>query len=338
MKNYCPYCRNEQEYYIDKRIVKEYKGVIINVEENVPICKKCRNELIINNIEDDNLKRIYAKYRELKNIITPSEIVELRNKYNISQRELTAILDFGKMTINRYENGSLPSKAQSDYLKLMAKDEKEFFNKAKEAFYTNRISVKTFSKIKSITNNNIIMQKNRNYELKSYIENELKLSPNIYNGFKVLDLDKLQNLISYLASKVNLYLTSLNKYLWFIDMISYNKRAIAITGLMYMHEQFGPVIYNRKYEEISKLDDKFRREDTEREDGSVISKIISNNNYDVSLFNDKEMEIIDYVIKILKNKSVGEISNLSHEEVGWKKTERFEKISFEYANDLNILK
>ena len=115
MKHYCPYCNSEQEYYIDKRIFKEYKGVDVNVEENVPICKKCGNELVINNFEDENLKRIYNKYREIKNIITPSEIKNLRNKYDISQRELTAILDFGKMTINRYENGSLPSKSQSDY-------------------------------------------------------------------------------------------------------------------------------------------------------------------------------------------------------------------------------
>lgn len=335
MKHYCPYCRNEQEYYIDKRILKEYKGTIIDVEENVPICKQCGNDLIINNIEDENLSRIYSKYRKVKNIITPSEIVELRNKYNISQRELTAILDFGKMTINRYENGCLPSKTQSDYLKLIAKDEKEFFNKVQEAYYTNRINQKTFAKIKSIINTN--MRDSDNNALKAYIENELKLSPNEYNGFKVLDIDKLQNLISYIASRVTLFLTSLNKYLWFIDMISYNKRAISITGLTYMHEQYGPVILSRKYEEISKLEDKYKREDIENKDGSIQSKIVSNN-YDLSDFTDKELKIIDYVIDLLKDKSTKEISNLSHKELGWKNTQRYEKISFEYANDLKILK
>jgi len=335
MKQYCPYCRSEQEYHIDKRILKKYKGVIVNVEEKVPICKKCGNDLIINNIEDENLNKIYSKYRKIKNIINPSEIINLRNKYNISQRELTAILDFGKMTINRYENGYLPSKSQSDYLKLIAKDEKEFFNKVQEAYYTNRISQKTFTKIQCIINSHI--EDNNNYKLKSYIENELKLSPNIYNGFKVLDIDKLQNLISYIASKVTLYLTSMNKYLWFIDMISYNKRAISITGLTYMHEQYGPVILSRKYEEISKLEDKYKREDTENKDGSIQSKIVSNN-YDLSAFTDKELKIIDYVINLLKDKSTKEISNLSHKEAGWKNTKRYEKISFEFANDLKIIK
>ena len=336
MKHYCPYCNSEQEYYIDKRIFKEYKGVDVNVEENVPICKKCGNELVINNIEDENLKRIYNKYREIKNIITPSEIKNLRNKYDISQRELTAILDFGKMTINRYEDGSLPSKSQSDYLRLISNDEKEFFNKAKEAFIAHRISQKTFSKIENIINEQY--DYDNNYELKLYIKSELKTSPNIFNGFKVLDLEKLQNLISYIASKTKLYLTSLNKYLWFIDMISYNKRAVSITGLTYVHEQYGPVIINRKYEEISKLDEKYKREDKENNDGSIQSVITSNENYDLSSFTKEEIKIIDYVINMLSNKTVKEISNLSHKESGWKDTDRYEKISFEYADNLNILK
>ena len=338
MKHYCPYCNSEQDYYIDKRIFKEYKGVNVNVVENVPICKKCGNELIINNIEDENLKRVYNKYREIKNIITPSEIIALRNKYNISQRELTAILGFGKMTINRYENGFLPSKSQSDYLRLIFKDECEFLNKVNEAYVANRISRKTFSKIENAINGGqSIYEHDNNYELKLYIESELKTSPNVFNGFKVLDLDKLQNLISYIASKVKLYLTSLNKYLWFIDMISYNKRAVSITGLTYVHEQYGPVIINRKYEEISKLNEKYKREDKKKNDGSIQSVITSKGNYDLSSFSNKEIEIIDYVVELLSNKSVKEISNLSHKELGWKNTERFEKISFEYADNLTIL-
>ena len=336
MKHYCPYCNCEQEYYIDERLFKNYKGIEVNVKEDVPICKKCGNELVINSIEDKNLKRIYSKYSEVRNIITPVEIKNFRSVYNISQRELTSILDFAKMTINKYENGSLPTKSKSDYLKLLLNDKNEFFKKVQEAYYSNRITQKTFSKIESIINaQNCNLN---NYDLKVYIENELKLPPNIYNGFKVLDLDKLQNLISYIASKTKLYLTSLNKYLWFIDMVSYNKRGIAITGLTYIHEQYGPVIINRKYEEISKLEDKYKREDVEKNDGSIQSIITSNDNYNLSSFNEKEINIINYVIDLLSNKSVKEISNLSHKEVGYKKTDRYQKISFEYADNLSILK
>ena len=44
MKHYCPYCNCEQEYYIDERLFKNYKGIEVNVKEDVPICKKCGNE------------------------------------------------------------------------------------------------------------------------------------------------------------------------------------------------------------------------------------------------------------------------------------------------------
>ena len=335
MKHYCPYCNSEQEYSIVKRIFKEYKGVKVNVEENVPICKKCKNELIINSIEDENLKRIYNKYMEIKNIITPSEIKNLRNRYGISQRELTAILDFGKMTINRYENGSLPSKSHSDYLKLIAKDEYVFFDKVTEAYDTNRISQKTFSKVKNAVNKQSIHD--NNYELKLYIENDLKTSPNIYNGFQVLDLEKLQNLISYIASKTKLYLTSLNKYLWFIDIVSFNQRGVSITGLTYQKQQYGPTIIDQRYKEISLLDDKYIRNDYEDESGTK-TIITSNKNFDLSKLKDSEIEIINKIIKLLKNKNVTDISNMSHEEEGWKKTKKFDEISFEYAMNLNIIK
>ena len=248
---------------------------------------------------------------------------------------MTAILDFGKMTINRYENGSLPSKSHSDYLKLILNNTDEFLIKVEDAYKKSRISKRTFNKIQNIINNQTC---DENYNLKRFIEIGLKSEPNIFNGFKTLDLEKLQNLISYIASKTTLYLTSLNKYLWFIDMISYNKRAVSITGLTYVHEQYGPVIINRKYEEISKLDEKYKREDKEKNDGSIKSIISSNENFDLSCFSQKEIGIIDYVINIFKDKSAKEISNLSHKESGWKDTERYEKISFEYANDLKIIK
>ena len=60
--------------------------------------------------------------------------------------------------------------------------------------------------------------------------------------------------------------------------------------------------------------------------------------YNLEKISDSEKEIIDTIIKILKNKTVTDISELSHREEGWKKTKRFEKISFDYAMDLNIIK
>ena len=126
MRVYCPYCKKEVEYKIEKRDLKEFRGIEINTFENVAICNECNQDLYVNEIEDVNNERIYQIYREKANIIKADDIIKLREKYDISQRELTSILGFGKMTINRYERGGLPTKSQSDYIKLLIENDDKF--------------------------------------------------------------------------------------------------------------------------------------------------------------------------------------------------------------------
>lgn len=338
MKVYCPYCKKEVEYRIEKRNIKEFKGIEVNTFENVAICNECNEDLYVNEIENENNERIFKIYRKIANIITPQDIVNLRNKYDISQRELTSILGFGKMTINRYERGGLPSKSQSDYIKLLIDNETEFVNRVKTAYEKNEISEKTYKKIISNDVEKAISKKEVQDNIRKYLNVELSRDPDIYNGYKSLDLDKVENIISYIASKVkNLTITSLNKYLWYIDMLSFNQRSVSITGLTYQNQKFGPTIINKRYDEISLLDDKYQREDFETINGNA-TEIISKNNFDLKKISDSEKKIIDNVIKLLKNKNVTEISEMSHKEDGWRKTERLEQISFEYAMNLKLIK
>ena len=148
MREYCPYCRKEVDYKIEKRDLKEFRGIEINTYENVAVCKECHQDLYVNEIEEKNNKRIYELYREKANIIKPQDIVNLREKYDISQRELTAILGFGKMTINRYERGGVPTKSQSDYIKLLIDNDSKFIEKVKEAYKNGSINEKTYKNVR----------------------------------------------------------------------------------------------------------------------------------------------------------------------------------------------
>ena len=338
MKVYCPYCKKEVEYNIEKRDLKDFRGIEVNTFENVAICNECNQDLYVNEIEDVNNKRIYQIYREKANIIKADDIIKLREKYDISQRELTSILGFGKMTINRYERGGLPTKSQSDYIKLLIENDDKFIEKVKEAYEKNNINEKTYKKIVSEEVEKEISKKEVQDNIRRYLKSVLTRKPDIYNGYKSLDLEKVENIISYIASKVkNLTITSLNKYLWYIDMLSFNERTVAITGLTYQNQKFGPTIVYKKYDELSLLDDKYEREDIETENGNT-TKIISNNNFNLDKISSSEKEIIDTIIKLLKNKNVTDISEMSHREDGWKKTKRFEQISFEYAMNLKLIK
>ena len=172
MRVYCPYCREEKEYVIETREVKEFRGKEIDTYENVAMCKTCNNDLYVKELENENSKRIYEAYRQTENIIKPQDIIDLRNKYDISQRELTAILGFGKMTINRYERGGVPTKSQSDYIRLLIDNESKFIEKVKEAYDKNNITEKTYEKVISKEN----CKECNNDNLQNLIRKCIKLS------------------------------------------------------------------------------------------------------------------------------------------------------------------
>ena len=126
------------------------------------------------------------------------------------------------MTINRYENGYIPTKTQSDYIKMLINNEEEFIKKVSIAYRDNLISEKTYKKVISTNILAKITKKDVQDDIRKYLEVVMIRKPDIYNGYKEFNMDKLENIISYIASKVdNLTITSLNKYLWFIDMLSF---------------------------------------------------------------------------------------------------------------------
>ncbi|MDB2068281.1 DUF4065 domain-containing protein [Clostridium perfringens] len=330
---YCPNCNQNTSYKIYKNIIKEYKGQIVNVEENIAICDKCGSSIYIPDIEHANFERLYSKYRQLTGLISKEEIIKFRKKYDLSQRELVSILGWGKMTINRYENGALASKSHSDILKNIIKNEEQLRLLVDEAINCKRITNKTYDKV-----SRYFKSSKRNI-VNSLLELELKHDEDILNGYRKFNVERVENLIGYIASKVdNLYKTSLNKYLWYIDFENFKENIRSITGLRYVKQQYGPVIENKGYEQIiNLLDDKFYKEEIEEYDStSTKVKIISRNNYDMSCYTKEELNVIDSVIDKFKLMTCSSISQESHNEVGWRENEINEFISYEYAEQLKI--
>jgi putative zinc finger/helix-turn-helix YgiT family protein len=329
-KVYCSSCDKNVSYRIKKQVIESYKGYKVNVEEKVAVCDICNNNIYVPEIERDNFKRLYNKYKELADIIGGEEITLFRKKYNISQRELTSILNWGKMTINRYEGGAVPSQSYNDLLKLIISNQDIFKEKVEDAFKSKRITKKTYDKVENR------LKEASEDEFKKILTDSLTHIEDEYNGYRKFDIERLTNLLSYIADNVVLYKTSMNKYLWYIDFQNFKKNVRSITGLRYMRYSYGPVVEKFKYDEIlNHFDDKIIKEEYE-EDCRIITKIKSTKNYDLSIFKEEEIEVINNVINKLKEKNCTEISNLSHKEDGWIENNDKELISYDFADNLKL--
>ena len=120
---YCEKCDTTlkpEKTYLETRIETGYvRGEEIAVEMPVRICSICQTILNDNNLDNALIIATHDRYRERHNIVFPAEIVAIREKYGLSQKNLALLLGLGEVTVHRYEGGALADVAPSKLLRLM---------------------------------------------------------------------------------------------------------------------------------------------------------------------------------------------------------------------------
>lgn len=117
-KNYCPICQKETEYIINIQETKYSKDdVTFSYKEKVPVCSKCGEELFVDSIKKENQKTFENTYIKFFNIIPTKDIKEILSKYNISKENLSLVLGFNQPYIERYLDGYIPAKENSELLR-----------------------------------------------------------------------------------------------------------------------------------------------------------------------------------------------------------------------------
>lgn len=123
--------------------------------------------------------------------------------------------------------------------------------------------------------------------------------------------------------------TKLNKILYFIDFYAYGQLGSPVTGATYQHRPFGPVpqeivsaraalIWNGAAEVVGQ--DRF---------GYAQHRLVPSRKSDISVFSSAEVSLIDDVLAALRDKSGVEVSEMSHQEIGWRITSDAEVIPYE---------
>ena len=294
-KYYCWYC-DKDIVPISKEENNEYviRGEKVNVHETLLYCPICDNQIDDGKM-DEHLQSGYNAYLNLFGL-NFQKFKDIRESYGLSQELFATSLGWGKKTIVRYENKeSLPQVQYLQIYKRIENNKLEFI----KILNMNKPSIdeKAYNKICSLI---------------GYQENS-----------------KTENAILFLLKDNSLNITQLMKNLFAVDFLSYKTNNKSITNFNYAHANYGPIVDKRNEFIDNMIKNNMIKTNTNYNDDFIIFENEMEPN--INIFDDKELEVLKKVKKALKNKTATELTNWSHDFLGWKNTRMGETINFEYA-------
>jgi uncharacterized phage-associated protein/DNA-binding transcriptional regulator YiaG len=275
-------------------------------------------------IDELNVQQLYNKYRAKHKLPFVDDIKAIRAKYAISASKMSEILGFGANGYRNYENGEIPSESNARLIQLI-EDPNEF----KKLLNLQRDTLKDEEYYKIL--------KQVESQIPLYTNNFNKNARNIYNGFQRFDLDRFANMVFFFSQMQSPYKTKLNKLMFYADAYHFKKTGFSISGSFQRAIQHGPVPnnYDALYQEVIKkeiVDCVVMENDIYTSEQFFA---IKNKSFETTLFDEKEIETLNYISNRFKNVSVSKIKQLSHEETAWLENEKDKAlISFDYAFDL----
>lgn len=115
---YCATCNKNVTTGI--KVKKEsfnVKGQKIFIKSIIRFCTNCKSEILDEQLDNENLKRLYDKYKRKNHLLTSQQISDIRNKLGLSQIEFANKLGLDKNTISHLENGCLQSNELDQFIR-----------------------------------------------------------------------------------------------------------------------------------------------------------------------------------------------------------------------------
>ena len=330
----CPLCDKVHEIEERRRLTTAIvKGEEVTYEERYYFCSNAEdeNEFESGAMMNENLLHARNAYRVQHGFLTSDEIIAIRKNYGLSQVDLARLLGWGEATISRYESKAIQDEAYDTMLRLIKDNPLQALEFLKK-------NMNKFSTEKGIEIRSKIVEKldiyGKEYLTRQAFEGEYADFdvPSDSNGYTMLDIDKLEAVISYIAEAVsNLFKVKLMKMLWYTDVLSYKQYGRAMTGLVYRHEPLGalPVGHYRlmNLENLNIQEEASYNYDT-------MMHIYPGRNVDYSVITDKDKVILNEVIAKFKTYKASEIVNYMHEEKAYTQTTPGSIIPFSLAKEL----
>lgn len=333
----CPLCGKTHEVEERKRFTTmTLKDEEVTYEERFYFCANSdedENEFETGAMTNENLLNARNAYRIKHGLLTSDEIVSIRESYGLSQVDLARLLGWGEATISRYESKAIQDEAYDTMLRLVKDNPLQALEFLKK-------NADKFSNIKRREIHSRIIEKldayGKEYLTRRALEGEYANfeEPSDSNGFRTLDIDKIEAIISYLAERMSsLYKVKLMKMLWYSDVLAFIKNGCAMTGMVYRHEAMGALpIGHYSLMNLEKLN---VQEEVSDNYGSMLH-IYPSKNMDYSILSDDEKTILDKVVAKFKYYKAKEIIAYMHEEKAYTETASGEIIPFSLAKETRI--
>ncbi len=334
---FCPNCEDytKATFGVEKEIYP-VRGEPTEIEAEVVICQKCGMKIFDEEQDSRNLEKAYSQYREKHNLLSPSEICTIREKYGLSQRALSRLLGCGEITIHRYENGAIQDNAHDKLLHLIADPQN-----MQKLFEANRGKLPSYITARLERRISGFLQEDNEKAFQVSFERLVSHQHvDLTSGFKEYDLEKLKNIILYLTWYLGGVLkTKLNKLLWYCDFLHFKETSVSITGAQYIR-----LIYGQVPDNYDLITDIMQREgsldkneipfDTTR--GVVGEQFTALAEPQESMFSEQEIEVMNFVADKFRGYTAKRITEMAHRETAYKKTKDHGIISYEYAKELSL--
>jgi putative zinc finger/helix-turn-helix YgiT family protein len=331
MKGICPICEDIRDIkVISKTEISKVKGREVESVVEYSICLQCNEEFATSEQMNTTLTNAYNQYRIIEGIISPSDIINIREKYGVSQKAFAKILDLGELTINSFEQGSLPSKSVSNLIKFM--DKKDNFI---DLFQRNK------HKLTKLQITKIERKLSEQFEpIYQEIEDSGVDIAEPFSGYNHTSWDKYINVLQLILHFANerLYKMALLKIAFYVDFVGFRDTVRSISGWPYAAINYGPVpndwkklLFQAENEGMltSEPDDCEMGDQFFLPEGLNIEEVKKG-------FTDTEIKIIQHISTVLKDKSATELRNLTHLEDAWKETEHAKLIDYSWAKSLKL--
>lgn len=319
----CDNCLCKSTYVKDYEHNYNIKGKEIKFISPRRFCKEC-NSLVYDAELDNEASRKAIEIYNKNYGICKENIVNLRNKYNLSQELFSKIIGCAKKTLISYEKGTaIPNDNYMIIINTLISKPDTIITliESNKNQFTDKEYFRIKEKISKFSNNEKQLFYIKDFE------------PNEYNGYTKLDKNKIINLILMFAKK-GILKTKLLKEMFYADFLNYKYTGESITGLEYAKLPYGPVpdnfekiITECKNEELISYNIEYKNE-------YELHNIKSLTEIDETVFTNEELDIIDKVIDFFKDFKSKEIADFSHEEKAYIETNFSDKISYDYAFDI----